>query len=187
MRFVVDDLDSGPTTVGVGVVDSTRWLRLASGFHDRSATPALMGRKYLPCLGFLSLRPSEKLTWEALRKGSVTLPLHRSRSGTRVADLVLALLLREAIQAPGSGWPVVECAETVADPAGGPRPGRVLLDLATAVALRGDCLAAQPAVFGSAASDPTVLRLFTALAEMSTRRWPRFVKPGEPASAIGVK
>jgi Transposase DDE domain group 1 len=49
-------------------------------------------------------------------------------------------------------------------------PGKVLLDVATAVALGGDCLAdlaavrAQPAVFGPVASDPTVSRLFTALA-----------------------
>jgi hypothetical protein len=49
-------------------------------------------------------------------------------------------------------------------------PGRVLLDVATAVALGGDCLAdlaavrAQPTIFGSVASDPTVSRLFAALA-----------------------
>lgn len=49
-------------------------------------------------------------------------------------------------------------------------PGKVLLDLATAVALGGDCLAdiaavrAQPEVFGTVASDPTVSRVFTAMA-----------------------
>jgi hypothetical protein len=49
-------------------------------------------------------------------------------------------------------------------------PGKVLLDVATAVALGGDCLAdvavvrAQPGVFGSVASDPTVSRLIAALA-----------------------
>jgi hypothetical protein len=48
-------------------------------------------------------------------------------------------------------------------------PGKVLLDVATAVALGGDCLAdiaavrAQPELFGQVASDPTVSRLFTAL------------------------
>ena len=46
----------------------------------------------------------------------------------------------------------------------------MLLDVATAVALGGDCLAdvaavrSQPEVFGSVASDPTVSRVFTALA-----------------------
>jgi hypothetical protein len=50
-------------------------------------------------------------------------------------------------------------------------PGKVLLDVATAVALGGDCVAdvaavrAQPAVFGSVASDPTVSRLFATLAD----------------------
>lgn len=49
-------------------------------------------------------------------------------------------------------------------------PGKVLLDLATAVALGGDCAAdiavirAQPEVFGRVASDPTVSRLVAALA-----------------------
>lgn len=49
-------------------------------------------------------------------------------------------------------------------------PGKVLLDVATAVALGGDCLAdvaavrAQSEVFGAVASDPTVSRVFAALA-----------------------
>ena len=49
-------------------------------------------------------------------------------------------------------------------------PGKVVLDLATAVALGGDCAAdvavvrAQPEVFGSVASDPTVSRLIATLA-----------------------
>jgi hypothetical protein len=49
-------------------------------------------------------------------------------------------------------------------------PGKMLIDLATAVALGGDCAAdlavvrAQPDLFGSVASDPTVSRLISALA-----------------------
>lgn len=49
-------------------------------------------------------------------------------------------------------------------------PGKVLLDVALAVALGGDCLAdvgmlrAEPAVFGPVASDPTVSRLTDTLA-----------------------
>ncbi|MFJ2923048.1 transposase, partial [Streptomyces sp. NPDC087307] len=49
-------------------------------------------------------------------------------------------------------------------------PGKILLDVALAVALGGDCLAdvamlrAEPAVFGSVASDPTVSRLIDTLA-----------------------
>jgi hypothetical protein len=50
-------------------------------------------------------------------------------------------------------------------------PGKVVLDLAVAVALSGDCAAdiavvrAQLAVFGVVALDPTVSRLVTTLAE----------------------
>jgi hypothetical protein len=49
-------------------------------------------------------------------------------------------------------------------------PGKVLMDLAVAVALGGDCLAdvavlrAQPQLFGAVASDPTVSRLIATLA-----------------------
>lgn len=49
-------------------------------------------------------------------------------------------------------------------------PGKVVLDLALAVAMGGDCLAdvgmlrAEPAVFGPVASDPTVSRLIDTLA-----------------------
>lgn len=49
-------------------------------------------------------------------------------------------------------------------------PGKILVDLALAVALGGDCLAdvamlrCEPAVFGPVASDPTVSRLIDALA-----------------------
>ncbi|GGX40937.1 hypothetical protein GCM10010353_65390 [Streptomyces chryseus] len=49
-------------------------------------------------------------------------------------------------------------------------PGKILLDVALAVALGGDCLAdagmlrAEPAVFGQVASDPTVSRLIDTLA-----------------------
>lgn len=54
-------------------------------------------------------------------------------------------------------------------------PGKILLDVALAVALGGDCLAdvgllrAEPAVFGPVASDPTVSRLVDALAASGPR------------------
>lgn len=54
-------------------------------------------------------------------------------------------------------------------------PGKVLLDLALAVALGGDCLSdvavlrAEPQVFGPVASDPTVSRLVEALAAAGPR------------------
>ncbi|MFB0631123.1 IS1380 family transposase [Streptomyces sp. AB3(2024)] len=54
-------------------------------------------------------------------------------------------------------------------------PGKILLDVALAVALGGDCLAdvgmlrAEPAVFGPVASDPTVSRLIDTLAAAGPR------------------
>ncbi|MFJ9759925.1 IS1380 family transposase [Streptomyces sp. NPDC101149] len=54
-------------------------------------------------------------------------------------------------------------------------PGKVLLDLALAVALGGDCLSdigvlrSEPAVFGPVASDPTASRLVEALASVGLR------------------
>jgi hypothetical protein len=54
-------------------------------------------------------------------------------------------------------------------------PGKILLDVALAVALGGDCLAdvailrAEPAVFGPVASDPTVSRLIDTLASAGPR------------------
>ncbi|GAA2842820.1 IS1380 family transposase [Kitasatospora paracochleata] len=54
-------------------------------------------------------------------------------------------------------------------------PGKILLDLALAVALGGDCLAdvamlrAEPPVFGPVASDPTVSRLVDTLAAAGSR------------------
>lgn len=54
-------------------------------------------------------------------------------------------------------------------------PGKIVLDLAVAVALGGDCAAdialvrAQPGLFGSVASDPTVSRLIARLAEDAER------------------
>ncbi|MGC4935346.1 IS1380 family transposase, partial [Gordonia sp. DT30] len=54
-------------------------------------------------------------------------------------------------------------------------PGKILLDLAVAVALGGDCLAdinqvrAHPGVFGPVASDPTVSRLITLVARDAPR------------------
>jgi len=57
-------------------------------------------------------------------------------------------------------------------------PGKVLLDVALAVAVGGDCLAdvalarAEPAVFGPVASDPTVSRLVDTLAAQCARGRP---------------
>jgi Transposase DDE domain group 1 len=81
-----------------------------------------------------------------------------------------ALLVREAIRVAGLGRGLSAALAPWRPGRAQHDPGKVLLDVATAVALGGDCLAdlaavrAQPAVFGSVASDPTVSRLFTVLA-----------------------
>ncbi len=73
-------------------------------------------------------------------------------------------------------------------------PGKILLDLALAVALGGDCLAdiatlrAEPAVFGPVASDPTVSRLIDTLATAGGRRGGlRYVPGADSVSLIGSR
>lgn len=81
-----------------------------------------------------------------------------------------ALLLRESINVAGLDRDLSRALQPWRPARAQHDPGKVLLDVATAVALGGDCLAdvaavrAQPAVFGSVASDPTVSRLFAVLA-----------------------
>ena len=81
-----------------------------------------------------------------------------------------ALLLRETVRVAGLDRGLSRALSPWRSDRAVHDPGKVLLDVAVAVALGGDCLAdlaavrAQPAVFGSVASDPTVSRLFTALA-----------------------
>ncbi|MGN6332039.1 MAG: IS1380 family transposase [Motilibacteraceae bacterium] len=102
-----------------------------------------------------------------------------SRGGNLVLDLggeslissAGAILLCETVRVSGLGR---ELTAALAPWRAGPRarhePGKVLLDLATAVALGGDCAAdvavvrAQGELFGPVASDPTVSRLIGALA-----------------------
>ncbi|MFT4286905.1 IS1380 family transposase [Nocardioides sp.] len=81
-----------------------------------------------------------------------------------------ALLMRETIRVAGLDRVLSVALSSWRPDRAVHDPGKVLLDVATAVALGGDCLAdvaavrAQPAVFGSVASDPTISRLFAALA-----------------------
>lgn len=81
--------------------------------------------------------------------------------GVLVRQTIALSGLARALSAALSPWRAVRAIHD---------PGKVLLDVATAVALGGDCLAdvavvrAQPEVFGTVASDPTVSRLVAALA-----------------------
>jgi hypothetical protein len=81
-----------------------------------------------------------------------------------------ALLLREVIRVAGLDRGLWDALSRWRAPLAVHDPGKVLLDVVTAVALGGDCLAdvaavrAQPQLFGPVASDPTVSRLFATLA-----------------------
>jgi hypothetical protein len=80
------------------------------------------------------------------------------------------VLLRRTIELSGLGRSLSSALSPWASSQATHDPGKVLLDVATAVALGGDCLAdvavvrAQQEVFGTVASDPTVSRLVAALA-----------------------
>lgn len=81
-----------------------------------------------------------------------------------------ALLIKEAVRVAGLDRGLSNALAEWRPGRAQHDPGKVVLDLATAVALGGDCLAdiaavrAQPALFGPVASDPTISRLFTTLA-----------------------
>jgi hypothetical protein len=81
-----------------------------------------------------------------------------------------ALLLRESVRVAGLDRGLSAALSPWRSARAEHDPGKVLLDVATSVALGGDCLAdlaavrAQSTVFGAVASDPTVSRLFATLA-----------------------
>lgn len=81
-----------------------------------------------------------------------------------------ALLLKETSRVTGLGRGLSRALSPWRQARASHDPGQVLLDVALAVALGGDCLAdvaairSQPQVFGTVASDPTISRVFAALA-----------------------
>ncbi|CBG67269.1 putative transposase [Streptomyces scabiei 87.22] len=81
-----------------------------------------------------------------------------------------AVLLLEAVRKTGLDQAISAALAPWRKPRAVHDPGKILLDLALAVAMGGDCLAdigmlrAEPAVFGPVASDPTVSRLIDTLA-----------------------
>ena len=80
------------------------------------------------------------------------------------------LLLVEAARATGLDSGLSAALRRWRRPRAGHDPGKVVLDVALAIALGGDCFAdlavvgAQPELFGAVASDPTVSRLIESLA-----------------------
>jgi Transposase DDE domain group 1 len=91
------------------------------------------------------------------------------RGASVVPNAGMVLLLRTA-QSVGLTAALTNALRPWQRPLARHRPGKVVLDLAVALAVGGDCLAdisqlrAAPEVFGSVASDPTVSRLIDTLA-----------------------
>lgn len=85
--------------------------------------------------------------------------------GRGVVSQAGAVLLVETIRKSGLDAAISAALVPWRKPRAVHDPGKILLDVALAIALGGDCLAdvgmlrAEPAVFGPVASDPTVSRL----------------------------
>jgi len=96
--------------------------------------------------------------------------VHVEGGGRGVASQAGAVLLVETVRKTGLDQAISAPLAPWRRPRAVHDPGKVLLDVALAVALGGDCLAdvgtlrAEPGVFGPVASDPTVSRLVDALA-----------------------
>jgi hypothetical protein len=90
--------------------------------------------------------------------------------GHRVVSQAGAVLLVETVRKSGLDDAISAALTPWRKPRAVHDPGKILLDVALATALGGDCLAdvgvlrAEPEVFGPVASDPTVSRLIDALA-----------------------
>ncbi|CAG6391172.1 IS1380 family transposase [Streptomyces cocklensis] len=106
-----------------------------------------------------------------MKKRIGSYPLVRSEGGGRaVVSQAGAVLLVETVRKSGLDQVISDALAPWRRRRAVHDPGKILLDVALAVALGGDCLAdigmlrAEPAVFGPVASDPTVSRLIDTLA-----------------------
>lgn len=92
-------------------------------------------------------------------------------TGTGVVSHAGAAVLLRAAEKTGLTSRLSEALAPWRKPLATHDPGKIISDLAVAVAIGGDCLAdinqlrADPAVFGQVASDPTVSRLISTLAD----------------------
>jgi hypothetical protein len=93
-----------------------------------------------------------------------------SADGAGIVSQAGGLLLTQTLRATGLDRGLDAALERWRQPRAVHSPGKIITDLAVAVALGGDCLAdvamlrAQPELFGPSASDPVVSRLVTRLA-----------------------
>ncbi|MFD8079210.1 IS1380 family transposase [Streptomyces sp. NPDC059718] len=106
-----------------------------------------------------------------MKKSIGSYPRVRVEGGGRgVASQAGGVLLVETVRKTGLDQAISTALMPWRKPRAVHDPGKILLDVALAVALGGDCLAdvgmlrAEPAVFGPVASDPTVSRLLDTLA-----------------------
>ncbi|WP_189960123.1 IS1380 family transposase, partial [Streptomyces alanosinicus] len=111
-----------------------------------------------------------------MKKRIGSYPRLRVEGGGRgVVSQAGGVLLVETVRKSGLDQVISTALEPWRRPRAVRDPGKVLLDVALAVALGGDCLAdvgmlrAEPAVFGPVASDPTVSRLIDTFARGGTR------------------
>src|SRR5258706_9174546 len=93
-----------------------------------------------------------------------------SADGTGIVSQAGGLLLTRACRVTGLDRGLDAALERWRPARAAHSPGKIITDLAMALALGGDCLAdvamlrAQPELFGPVASDPVVSRLVTRLA-----------------------
>ena len=96
-------------------------------------------------------------------------------AGSGVVSQAGAVLLLETARATSLDRELSTALQRWRRPCARHDPGKVVLDLAVALAVGGDCLAdiavlrGEPRVFGPVASDPTVSRTITALAADTPR------------------
>jgi hypothetical protein len=94
-----------------------------------------------------------------------------SSDGSGIVCQAGGLLLIEALRVTGLGQGLSEALSRWRTPRAVHDPGKIVADLAVTLALGGDCLAdiavlrSSPELFGPVASDPTVSRLVTTLAD----------------------
>ncbi|MEU4884748.1 IS1380 family transposase [Streptomyces althioticus] len=111
-----------------------------------------------------------------MKKRIGSYPSVRTEGGGRaVVSQAGSVLLVETVRKAGLDTAISTALTPWRKPRAVHDPGKILLDVALAVALGGDCLAdvgmlrAEPAVFGPVASDPTVSRLIDTLAASGDR------------------
>lgn len=116
--------------------------------------------------------------------------VHVQDDGGGVVSQGGGVLLVETIRKTGLDTAVSAALAPWRKPRAVHDPGKVLLDLAVAVAVGGDCLSdigvlrAEPALFGLVASDPTVSRLVETLAAAGPECWPRSAAPARTSANV---